>query len=91
MTIREFLINKVNEYIARQLWTKISTELDTKVMKTKELADEHKRFPWMIKRIDDLLDEYVPVEKKKKQEHKEEVVNEEKAKDSMGDSSGDPA
>ena len=95
MTIKEHLENKVNDYIARQIWAKVSTELDAKIP-TGELADEHVRFPWMMKRALELMEEYKPVDKpaKKKPVPKKEPVkekHEEKAEDSMGDSGSDPA
>lgn len=57
MTIRQHLNDKVNAYIAKELWQKISTEYDDKVMHG-GLGDEHERFPWLVKRAKELLKEY---------------------------------
>ena len=56
-------MNRVNDYLARQIWAKISTELDHQMMQAGKLNDEHERFPWMLKRAEELLEEYI-VEKK---------------------------
>jgi len=74
MTIKEFLINKANEFIAKEIWRNLGTELDRKI--NGELADEHVRFPWIVKRAMELAEEYTekPVKKKSK-----EVADEEKA------------
>ena len=84
MTVREHLQDRVNAWIAKTLWAKISTELDSKTM-SGELADEHVQFPWMQKRMNELLEEFIPekVRAKKapvKRDEKEEA-NEEKAED----------
>ena len=55
--IKDFLMERVNSYIAKQLWQKISTELDAKIP-TGELADERARFPWMVKRASELIKEF---------------------------------
>ena len=94
MTIKESLENKVNDYIARQIWAKVSTELDAKIP-TGELADEHVRFPWMIRRALELLDEYMAEKKpkEKKPAPKKEPVkekHEEETEDSMGVSPREP-
>jgi len=84
MTVKEHLQDKVNAWIAKTLWAKISTELDAKTM-SGELADEHAQFPWLQKRMGELLKEYVPekVRAKKPPVNRDEKdeANEEEAED----------
>lgn len=95
MTIKEHLENRVNDYIARQIWAKVSTELDARIP-TGELADEHVRFPWMLKRAIELMEEYMgkkKPEKKKPAPEKEPVEDNDgkETEDSMVTRGGGPA
>ena len=58
MTIEEHLIDRANAYIAKELWQKISTELDASVGKA-ILTTEVERFQYIRKRVNDLLKEYL--------------------------------
>ena len=55
-SIEYYLMEKVNANIAKQLWQKMSTELEAP---GKRLLDERKKFPWMIERAKELLKEYI--------------------------------
>ena len=55
-SIEQCLMNRVNAHIAKQLWQKMSTELEAP---SARLADERKKFPWMLKRAKELLKEYI--------------------------------
>ena len=55
-SIEQHLMNRVNAHIAKQLWQKMSTELEAP---SGRLADEREKFPWMIKRAKELLKEYI--------------------------------
>ena len=82
MTIREHLQDKVNAWIAKELWAGISTEKDAKTMRTHELTgDMHQVIPWMMKRMDEILDEFVPEKRTKKTSGKKDEANEEEAED----------
>ena len=58
MTIEEHLIDRANAYIAKELWQKISTELDASVGK-RILTSEKERFTYIKKRVTELLKEYI--------------------------------
>ena len=76
MTIKQHITEKVNEYIARQIWAKISTELDHLMMQQGKLHDEVERFAWMRKRANELVKEF---------------ANEKETKNKMGNRGGDEA
>lgn len=64
MTIKEHLQARTNDWIAKQLWAQMSTELDNKTM-AGVFKDEPERFAWILKRINELLSEYKLEDKRK--------------------------
>ncbi|HUS88653.1 MAG TPA: hypothetical protein VMW91_04645 [Desulfosporosinus sp.] len=69
MTVKQHLEDKINAYIAKQIWGKISTELD-RMVPSGELAEEQKRYRWIIVRGIELLKEYVGKEGKNEKKAK---------------------
>ena len=64
MTVKQHLTDKANAYIAKELWQKMSSELNNRIERG-ELGDEHERFPWIAKRVKEILEEYLNEEKPK--------------------------
>ena len=58
MTAKQYLEERVNARIAKELWDKMNTELEVGTM-SGELADEHVRFSWMSKRAKEMIKEYL--------------------------------
>jgi CO dehydrogenase/acetyl-CoA synthase beta subunit len=71
MTVKQHLEDRVNAWLAKQLWDKISTELEVKMRG--ELADEHVRFPWIQERVKELLSEYLPEKIRKRTKDEEKI------------------
>jgi hypothetical protein len=71
MTVKQHLEDRVNAWLAKQLWDKISTELEKKMRG--ELADEHVRFPWIQERVKELLSEYLPEKIRKRTKDEEKI------------------
>ena len=52
-------MEKVNAYIAKQIWQSISTELDNARMQEQKFASAKDQFEFLIGRADELLQEYI--------------------------------
>lgn len=65
MTIQEHLQDKVNAWIAKQIWQSISTEKDNLTMREHKLATTREQFDFMRQRADELIRELVDAEETK--------------------------
>ena len=66
MTVKQELTERVNRYLAAEIWRKVSTEYEDSNMQGR-FATEAERYEWLIKRSDELLKQYMPRRKNEKE------------------------
>ena len=67
MTVEQHLIEHANNWLAREIWRKISTELEDNAIQGR-FTTEAEKYEWLQRRIKELLKLHIPKRKKNEKE-----------------------